>query len=74
MKGKEGVISDCAKFCKTLHTYPDKKMLIKIFAFRVLLGLVWNSTSFIQIDALKRTNMLAPNQKEETRVSIRRPT
>ena len=33
-------------------TYPDEEVLIKILAFRVLLGLVLDSTSFVQIDSL----------------------
>ena len=41
-------------------TYPHEKMLIKILAFRVLLGLILNSASFVQVNSLDtRTPQLA---------------
>ena len=43
-------------------TYPDEQVLIKILAFRVLLGLVLNSASFNQVNSLPTQTTLAADQ------------
>lgn len=52
-------------------TYPHQKMLIKILAFGVLLGLFLYSASFIQVDTLD-TKLQVSHKRERDELSRRR--